>query len=262
MLKRELKINLKSFIVWEAIILGLLLVVYLVYPSIANSENIKLMDEMIKIFPEEVIKMFNMDIATMDTAFGWLKSEGFVMILLIIGCYSGILGSTILSKEESDKTIEYLNSLPVKRSNIVMSKVISGVTYIIFMVLSIGIFNYIGLELSGDFDKLEFLMLSISPLFAAIPLFFISMFISTLLKSKKVVGIGLGIAMISYVLNTLSGLSSNVEFLKYFSVFTLSDIRNIILSDSVNGIMIIISFIISIVFLIGIIYKYNRKELI
>lgn len=262
MLKRELKINLKSFIVWEAIILGLLLVVYLVYPSISNSENIKLMDEMIKIFPEEVIKMFNMDIATMDTAFGWLKSEGFVMILLIIGCYSGILGSTILSKEESDKTIEYLNSLPVKRSNIVMSKVISGVTYIIFMVLSIGIFNYIGLELSGDFDKLEFLMLSISPLFAAIPLFFISMFISTLLKSKKVVGIGLGITMISYVLNTLSGLSSNVEFLKYFSVFTLSDIRNIILNDSINGIMIIISLIISIVFLIGIIYKYNRKELI
>lgn len=262
MLKRELKINLKSFIVWESIILGLLLVVYLVYPSIANSENIKLMDEMIKIFPEEVIKMFNMDIATMDTAFGWLKSEGFVMILLIIGCYSGILGSTILSKEESDKTIEYLNSLPVKRSNIVMSKVISGVTYIIFMVLSIGIFNYIGLELSGDFDKLEFLMLSISPLFAAIPLFFISMFISTLLKSKKVVGIGLGITMISYVLNTLSGLSSNVEFLKYFSVFTLSDIRNIILNDSINGIMIIISLIISIVFLIGIIYKYNRKELI
>ena len=262
MLKRELKINLKSFIVWEAIILGLLLVVYLVYPSIANSENIKLMDEMIKIFPEEVIKMFNMDIATMDTAFGWLKSEGFVMILLIIGCYSGILGSTILSKEESDKTIEYLNSLPVKRSNIVMSKVISGVTYIIFMVLSIGIFNFIGLELSGDFDKLEFLMLSISPLFAAIPLFFISMFISTLLKSKKVVGIGLGIAMISYVLNTLSGLSSNIEFLKYFSVFTLSDIRNIILNDSMNGIMIIISLIISIVFLIGIIYKYNRKELI
>jgi len=262
MLKRELKINLKSFIVWEAIILGLLLVVYLVYPSIASSENIKLMDEMIKIFPEEVIKMFNMDIATMDTAFGWLKSEGFVMILLIIGCYSGILGSTILSKEESDKTIEYLNSLPVKRSDIVISKVISGITYIVFMILSIGIFNYIGLELSGEFDRLEFLMLSISPLFAAIPLFFISMFISTLLKSKKVIGIGLGITMISYVLNTLSGLSSNVEFLKYFSVFTLSDIRNIILNSSINGIMIIISFIISIVFLIGIVYKYNRKELI
>lgn len=262
MLKRELKINLKSFIVWEAIILGLLLVVYLVYPSIASSENIKLMDEMIKIFPEEVIKMFNMDIATMDTAFGWLKSEGFVMILLIIGCYSGILGSTILSKEESDKTIEYLNSLPVKRSDIVLSKVISGITYIVFMILSIGIFNYIGLELSGEFDRIEFLMLSISPLFAAIPLFFISMFISTLLKSKKVIGIGLGITMISYVLNTLSGLSSNVEFLKYFSVFTLSDIRNIILNSSINGIMIIISFIISIVFLIGIVYKYNRKELI
>ena len=83
MLKREMKINFKNFLIWLSIMLGLLLIVFLIYPSIANSENIKLMDEMIKIFPEEVIKMFNMDIASMDTVFGWLKSEGFVFILLI-----------------------------------------------------------------------------------------------------------------------------------------------------------------------------------
>lgn len=262
MFKRELKINVKNFIVWQSIILGLLLVVFLIYPSITNSENIKLMDEMIKIFPEEVIKMFNMDIASMDTVFGWLKSEGFVFILLIIFCYAGIIGSTILTKEENDKTIEYLNSLPIKRNTIIFNKVLSGLFYIFMMVLVIGIFNYIGLELSGNFDRKQFLLLSITPLFGAIPLFFICMFIGTIVKPKNIIGIGLGITLVSYVLQTLSGLSESVEFLKFVSVFTLSDIRTVLIDNAINPVMIIISLILSIIFLLGIVYKYNKKELV
>jgi len=262
MLKREMKINFKNFLIWLSIMLGLLLIVFLIYPSIANSENIKLMDEMIKIFPEEVIKMFNMDIASMDTVFGWLKSEGFVFILLIIGCYSAILGSTILSKEETDKTIEYLNNLPVKRSAIVINKVLTGIFYVIMMVICIGIFNYIGLELSGSFDRKQFILLSITPIFSSIPLFFMCMLISALVKSKKVLGLGLGITLVSYVLQTLSGLSESVEFLKYTSVFTLSDIRKVIIDSSINPVMVIVSIILSIIFLILSIYRYNKKEFI
>ena len=44
------------------------------------------------------------------------------------------MGSAILTKEENDKTIEYLNSLPVKRSHIVLNKVVVGLFYIILMV--------------------------------------------------------------------------------------------------------------------------------
>ena len=95
MLKRELKVNFKSFLIWLLCLILLYGFVYLMYPSIIKSDNIKMIDEMMKIFPEEVLKALNMDIASIDTAFGWLKTEGFVFILLIIGCYSGILGSNI-----------------------------------------------------------------------------------------------------------------------------------------------------------------------
>ena len=153
MFKREMKINLKSFIIWTSILIGLLLVVFLVYPSIINNENIEMMNEMLKMFPEEMLKAFNMDISSIDSAFGWLKTEGFVFILLITGIYSAILGSNILLKEESDKTIEYLNSVPVTRKNIVISKILCSFIYITLMIAIIGIFNFIGLSLSGDFDK-------------------------------------------------------------------------------------------------------------
>ena len=124
MLKRELKINFKSFLIWTSVLLLLFLVVFLVYPSIIESDNIKMMDEYVKMFPEEMLKAFNMDIASMSTAFGWLKTEGFIMVLLITGVYASILGSNIVLKEESDKTIEYLNSVPVTRKKIAISKIL------------------------------------------------------------------------------------------------------------------------------------------
>lgn len=263
MFKRELKVNLKSFLIWLIILIGLFLVVFLIYPSIINSENIKMIDEMMEMFPTELLKAFNMDITTIDSAYGWLKTEGFVFILLIIGCYASILGSSILLKEENDKTIEYLNSLPITRNKIIINKVLVGLIYIILKVLILGIFNFVCLSLSGDFNKKEYILLSITPLFSSITIYFISMFIATFTnKQKKMIGISLGIVFISYILNTLSTLSSNVEFLKYFSIFTLADIRNVITNNVINPIIIIVSIIISLIFLILTIVKYNKKELV
>jgi len=263
MFKRELKYNFKSFIIWSLITVGIFLVVFLVYPSIVNSDNIKLMDEMLKIFPEEMLKAFNMDLASIDTAYGWLKSEGFVFILLIFGCYAGILGTNILLKEENDKTIEYLNSLPIRRNEIVLSKAFTGVIYIVGLIFIIGLFNFIGLSLSGNFNVKEYLLLSITPLFPSLLIFFICLFFSTFThKSKKMLGISLGFVLISYILQTLSTLSDSVNFLKYFSVFTLADIRNVIINVSINPVMIILTISLSLIFLALTIFNYNKKELV
>lgn len=263
MIKREIKVNFKSFVIWTLILIFLFLIVFLIYPSIVNSENIKMMDEMMKIFPEEVLKAFNMDISSIDTAFGWLKTEGFIFVLLITGIYSAILGSNILLKEESNKTIEYLNSLPITRKKIMLSKVLVGILYITIMVLVIGIFNFIGLSLSGEFDKKSYILLSITPIFSSIVIFAICLFLSTFThKTKKTLGISLGIVFASYFLQIISEMSETTEFLKYISAFTLADIRNVIIEASINPVMVFISFLISFIFIIMALIHYDKKELI
>ena len=263
MLKRELKINFKSFLIWLLVLIALFTLVYLIYPTILTGDNIKMLDEMMKTFPEEMLKAFNMDISSMESAYGWLKSEGFVFVLLIIGCYAGILGSNILLKEESDKTIEYLHSLPVKRSDILLSKVATGLIYITSITILLGIFNYIGLSLSGEFDKQQYILLSITPLFSSIVTFFLCLYLSTFThKTKKMLGISLGIVLISYILQMLSTIADTVEFLKYLSVFTLSDIRNVIIDRTINPVMVIISILLSSILLTLTILRYNKKELI
>lgn len=87
MFKREMKINLKNFLIWTAILIGIFLVVFLIYPSIINSENIEMMNEMMSMFPEEVLKAFNMDISAIDSAFRLAKNRR----ICICSSYYGML---------------------------------------------------------------------------------------------------------------------------------------------------------------------------
>ena len=262
MIKKELKVNLKNFILWTSILILIFLVVYLVYPFIITDDSMKGLDEMMKVFPDELLKAFNMDLTSINTAYGWLKSEGFMFILIIIGIYASLLGSNIVLKEEYDKTIEYLSFIPIKKSKILTNKIIVSLFYIVSMTLLLGIFNYCSLLISGDFNHKEFILLSITPLLVALPLFSLNLFISTISKPKKSFGISLGLVFIFYIINVLSELSTKVEFLKYFSIYTLADTRNVISKVKINPIMIIISFTITMVLLISSYIKYEKKELI
>lgn len=263
MIKREFKVNLRNFIIWLLILVLMFLVVYLIYPFMFTEETIKELEDAMKMFPPELLKAFNMEMSDITTAYGWFKSEGFTYVLLIIGMYSSILGGSILLKEENNKTIEYLDSLPIKRSTIVTNKIIVGISLIILMTILLGIFNYIGLLILGDFPHKECILLSLTPIIIGIPLFSINLFISTFLhKTKGIIGLSLGMVFIFYVLNILSEISNKVEFLKYLSIYTLADIRNVVANCEINPIMIGISLIITIVCIIFTYSNYNRKELI
>ena len=263
MIKREFKVNLKNFIIWLMILILMFLVVYLIYPFMFTEDTIKELEDAMKMFPPELLKAFNMEMSDITTAYGWFKSEGFTYVLLIIGMYSSFLGGTILLKEENNKTIEYLDSLPIKRNTIVTNKIIVGISLIILMIVLLGVFNYISLLILGDFPHKECILLSLTPIFIGLPLFSINLFISTFLhKTKGIIGLSLGMVFIFYVLNILSEISDKVEFLKYFSIYTLADIRNVIANCEFNPVMIGISLLITIVCITASYYNYNRKELI
>ncbi len=263
MIKRELRVNLKSFILWNILLVGLFMIVYMIYPTMMSGEEAKMLNEILNAFPQELLIAFNMDISTIDSAFGWLKGEGFIFILLIIGCYSGIMGSHIVLKEESDKTIEYLHTLPIKRTNIVLNKIFVALFYIVMMVVILTIGNYIGLKYNGSFDEKQFFLLSVTPLLSSLPIFGICLLLSTFThKTKKMIGLSLAIPFGSYIIQVISSLSKDVEFLKYLSVYTLSDIRNVVMNTSIDLNLILISFIITVTCILFTIIRYNIKELV
>ena len=263
MIKRELKVNIKSFIIWTAILIGMFAFTYSIYPFIINDESVKSLDQMMSTFPPELIKAFNMDMASLTSAYGWFLSEGYMFIQILVGLYASIMGSSIVLKEEGEKTIEYLASLPITRNKIMTNKIIVSIIYMIAMLLIFGLFNFVALSLSGDFDHKQFLLLSIVPILVALPLYGINLFISTFFhKTKKTIGISLGLVFLFYIISILSELSDSVSFLKYITIYTLSDARNIMSKVEFNPIMILISISITVLFIVLSYIRYNKKELI
>lgn len=263
MLKRELKINLKSLIIWTCILVGMFLIVFLIYPSIIKEGNTEALKEMMSVFPEEMLKAFNMDITEISSVFGWFKTEGYMFLTIIGALYSAITGCTILLKEESDKTIEFLYSKPIKRSSIVTSKIFCGIINILIMTIFTYAFNLIGFAISDDLELKEFTLLSMAPLMLYFSTFFISLFISTFFrKTKKTMGIGIGLVFISYFLQMIGNLGDKTKAFKNISLFELAPARNIILKGSIEIKIVLISLCIILITGIGTYIRYNRKEFI
>ena len=131
------------------------------------------------------------------------------------------------------------------------------------LVLLTAISNYIFLALTSDIKLSEYWLLAISPLFSSIVLYALSIFIASFMhKSKKMMGISLGIVFVSYFLNMFAGLSEKIEFCKYFSIFTLADTRNIIANNEMSIIYVFIAIVLTAIFALAALFVYNKKELV
>lgn len=263
MVKRELKVNLRGFLIWTGTMLVILLLIYMVYPSIVSDGKGNKVNEMLEAFPSDLLKAFNMDLVGLDTAYGWLKSEGFTFLYLLIGIYACLLGSNILLKEESEKTIEYLASLPITRRKIAADKILVAMIYNISMIAALGVFNMIALNITENPDNKQLFLLSLTPIFPAIVLFALGFFIATFThKTKKMLGISIGMVFAMYILGVISEMGESVKGLKYLSAFTLADSRSVITNTELKPVYPIVSLILFAALIILSLVRYQKKELV
>lgn len=263
MVKRELKVNLRGFLIWTGTMLVILLLIYMVYPSIVSDGKGNKVNEMLEAFPPDLLKAFNMDLVGLDTAYGWLKSEGFTFLYLLIGIYACLLGSNILLKEESEKTIEYLASLPITRRKVAADKILVAMIYIISMIAVLGVFNMIALNITENPDNKQLFLLSLTPIFPAIVLFALGFFIATFThKTKKMLGISIGMVFAMYILGVISEMGESVKGLKYLSAFTLADSRSVITNTELKPVYPIVSLILFAALIILSLVRYQKKELV
>jgi ABC-2 type transport system permease protein len=85
-------------------------------------------------------------------------------MLLCGSIFAMLLASGILSKEESDKTIEFLLSKPVTRNNIINQKLLSTTFYILLFNIIPCITTFLTFEAieKQEFSRYEMLLLFIA----------------------------------------------------------------------------------------------------
>lgn len=232
---RELTVNRRSLVTWSTLLAGLGILMMAFYPTIAKEAET--FERLIAIMPKGLLATFGLEKISVTDLLGFYSTKHYLTITLLGSIYAIMLSSGILSKEESEKTIEFLLSKPISRSEIVTNKLLSFVTILIALNVLVSLVMYIILQAVkiDNFSTNLFVLLSLAPLllhltFASVG-FLISVFIP---NSKTILSVSVGIVLATYFLSIASTLSDKLSFLKYLSPFKYVDAVDILTSGRLD----------------------------
>ncbi|WP_456272448.1 ABC transporter permease subunit [Bacillus sp. AK031] len=259
--KRELKKNFKSLIIWSIIIGGMILMTLSIYPQFSQDQEA--INQMLSAYPEEFKSAFGMDRLDIGTLIGYYGMQIHLYTTLLGSIYTVMLVSNIISKEENEKTIEFLLSKPVSRTRIIAEKCLAVAVNILLINTAIVAVCLLGFQFTDDsipfktYGLLVFATLLIHFTFGAI-----SFLLSAVMKKSRVItAASLGIVFVSYFLSVTSGISEELNMLKYISVFKYVDAAELINENAIQPLYLLI--------MIGIILfgtsftflHYNKKDI-
>lgn len=258
--KRELRSNLKSMIIWSIAIAFLVTVWMIEYESFAGNPAL---NDFMAAMPQGMLSALGMQDLTLGSLNGFIGSITLYLYLLL-GMQAVLLGSSIILKEERDRTAEYLFTLPISRRKVIVGKTISAIINLIIL----NIITLSSMILSTmSYDKREDYYSFIGIVFVSIfiiQMIFLSigMFVSAINKRhKKSASISVGILMITFLISSLINMVDSVDFLKYITPFKYFDTSYILNEMRLEPIYIVLSIVIIVAGIGGTLIFYPKRDL-
>lgn len=259
-LLRELARNRKSLMIWTAIMVLLSVFLMTFYPTVLDQGEE--LDRLMKQYPQELVQAFNMDRLRMADPLGFFGTEAYLFMTLFGSIFSMMLFSGLLSREESEKTTEFLLAKPVNRADVITSKSIAAFLSIVVFNAFFGAANYILLEVyaKGKYDKEIFLYLILGAFLIHVVFGFLGLLLSVFIpKIRLVYSVSIGVVLTSYFLSIASTLTESGEFLKYFSFFKYMDAADIVENAGMTALFLFLIIGLGILFL-GLSYLFYMTK--
>lgn len=258
LVKHELKQGKTSFLIWTVSIGFLLAICVFLFPEMKGQ-----MDGISETFASmgSFTAAFGMDRLNFGTLIGFYAIECGNVLGLGGAFYASLCAVNILSKEEKDKTAEFLLSHPISRTRIITEKLIAVLIQItalnlIIYALSVGSMTMIGEEIPWKEVNLLHLAYYLLQIELAGICFGVSAF---LLKGSA--GVGLGIAAMMYFLNLIANIAEVAEFLKYITPFGYCEGADIVTTGSLDGTMVAIGMAMGIAGIAVAYLRYSLKDI-
>lgn len=256
---REMKAHRKSLIIWS---IGIFFVIiggmgkYSYYVESGES----LMD-LISSMPESIraiLGFSDFDVTKASGFYGML----FLYLAVMATIHASMLGANIISKEERDKTAEFLMVKTVSRTGVITSKLLSAfmnvvVLNLVTLFMSIAIVNNYsnGEAVTGKILILMFGMFILQVIFLVI-----GTGIAALGKNPKSSGsIATTVLLVAFILSILTDMNTNLEALKYITPFKYFNAADIMNAGGVEPVFIVLSLII-IAVMLSITYVFYKKR--
>ena len=223
LLQKELKRNRKNLITWSLIVTAFTALVLGIFPFMSGmGDSITGLMENI---PEELTKAMGMDANTWKNILGFYSTYYGIYIILLVGIFSMSTGATIISKEERDRTSEFLYTRPISRASIFDTKIgaLIGLMLIIDLIQTLVAVVLLATS-DTDFSWGAFTIMHIHGI--VLIFFFTAMgvLISFFFRPKKnFMGPVVGVIFGSYFLNAVSKSAESIEWMGYISPFRYLD---------------------------------------
>lgn len=256
--KHEMKLNLKSLVIWTLCVGLLCFGCILLYSSLEESmagiaDSFSNMGAM--------SAAFGMDKMSLATLEGYYATEIALMHGLGGAMFAAILGSSLLSKEEAGHTSEFLNVLPVGRENIVLAKYMALVSNIVIFNLVCVVMYLLGFVCMGEeISGKEMFLYHLATMFMQIEIGTICFMISAFVK-RNLIGAGLGITVIFFAADMMCRIVPAIEDLKYITPFYYSNASDIFTNGVVEGSLFVIGAVIVVLSFVVALFWYQKKDL-
>jgi ABC-2 type transport system permease protein len=257
---RELKANLKSLLIWSAIIMLLIFMAVTKYSAFAGDpEMLKMLDSM----PPALLDALSMRAFNLTTISGFYGVM-FIYFGLMAAIAASMWGSDIISKEERDKTVEFSLVLPVTRSRVITAKGLAALVNCIAFVLITWVVSLVAVQsYNPDQAFYNFLALEMQAMFVIELIFLaIGLLLGCAMKQYKRSGsTAVAIILTTYFMSIMAVMNEKLDFLKYFTPFKYFDAGELFRSGKMDGTYLLISAAIIVVSVIAAYWIYNRRDL-
>ena len=223
-IKQELRLNLKSMLIWALTVGGLGFICILMYTSM-EGEVMEMADSFSQM--GAFSDAFGMSTLSIATIAGFFATEVGTVHGLGSAMFAAFFASSMLSKEEDGHTGEFLFSLPVSRGKVIAAKGMAILTHLVLFTLICGIFYAAGFAALGEELPVEEMARFLScMLLMNVEIAALSYLVSAT-SSKTRMGLALGISLIVYTYDILGRVVPSMKdhlFIGPFSYANASEI--------------------------------------
>ncbi len=259
-IKRELRAHMKSLLIWIGCIIAIVALMMSEFSAFYNNPEMgKILDTM----PKALMDAFAMNWADLTTVSGFVSLTS-VYFYIALAIFAVLLGSSIISKEERDKTVEFFLTLPVSRQKVIVCKLISAIINCIIINAVSGFALYATtVKYKPEADFYTFLGLILVAMFIIQMIFLsIGMLLAAVTKRYRKSGTySVSILLVAYFLSVLVGMSKKIDFLKYFTPFKFFEANYILREGSFEVVFLLISWGIIAAATAGIFIFYPKRDL-
>lgn len=255
----ELKRSKWSVIIWSAAISALLLLCILLYPMMEP-----MMDDLNEMMAGmgNMAQAMDMDQLGLGSFGGYFAMECGEMLGLGGAIFACLMGIGALSKEEREKTGEFLLTHPISRSDVVDEKLLSVFARITILNIIVAIVNVVGILAIGEGESLKSLwLLFVAYYLMQMQLGAVCFGISAFLRKGGLpIGLGLGFAL--YFLNMVANITEEAKFLKFITPFGYCEGSWILQEKTLQWKYLAVGAAVAIVAVVLAFRQYRRKDII